>query len=146
MCKLEKNLKIWENFPKFQNHNIERFKQSIAYIITSFTKILWSRILCNIYLNIYYHVSLDPMQARFNFVNLIVAQNLHKNLIIHYKTNCIQMIIYNSNALIFWVWARVFNLQIWAPHQVFLILKNWSNKVNGTQNIFKNMTIVIKMA
>jgi hypothetical protein len=29
------------------------------------------------------------------------------------------------------------------PHQGFLSLKNWSNKVNGVYSNFKNMTIVM---
>jgi hypothetical protein len=38
------------------------------------------------------------IQIRFNFVDLILHQNLHNNFIIYYKTHCIQMAIYNINA------------------------------------------------
>jgi len=75
MCKFFEIPKYGENLSKFQNHNIERkkhYKQTLTFIIRSFTKKICCRNLCNIYFKyiIMYHL----IQARFVFVDFILHQ------------------------------------------------------------------------
>jgi hypothetical protein len=52
------------------------------------------------------------------------------------------MTTYNIMHYVFWLWTRVFHLQMWRPPSRFLILKNWSNKVNGIQSNFKKYVYI----